>query len=981
MRIYQPLCWIVLFALALARESFAQILIRDIPAATANSGALCWDGSGFWCGANNSASIYKISEDDGTRLDTLVGPVNGCDGLAFDGSYLWWISGVQSRQRIYKIHPVTGIVVDSIPDPAQSYAGGLSWDGTYLWVTRYFPAQSIVKIDTADGAVVQTLAGYGEHVWGIANEQNYLWQSSADSAGDNIFRLNAATGALNWQFELPEHQSLPDRRIRGVAWVDGFLWVIAYAQDSNNNRVLQYDVSNALFPDIVLLETSHEFGAHVVGFPTDWSFGLTNIGNAELILSSAPLGSGQAFELESPANFPIMLSAFDTVSFTVRFAPPAAGTFVDSLFILSNDPDEAMASVRLRGTGLPNEGDIQPSPSSVDFGEVWIPNPTLSSSRPIQVLNQGSGVLTVSSAQISNSNHFRLDPIAFPMEIDSHSFRTIRVWFEPEQAGDFDAILSISSDDPDEPMIEIPLAGAASYAAFDSADVIWIYQDDTGEFFTGINALTWIEDVNGDGGADVIACGESGLTICLNGRSTNFGDTLWTFNTRRFTGHSGEVYYERALSTIDDITGDGIDDVILGTAGGSMSVYALSGETGDSLWMFDTEFWGVGAWVNDVQGVPDLNGDGVSDVIAAVGGGDGSGPRRVFALDGQDGSLVWEGPVHNSFYACTIVNDVTGDGIRDVVGGGTSWTVGINAANGAQLWLTSIGTGSPVFDLEPMGNANPEEDQTEDVVVASAYLGVYSIDGGSGEQHWLHPFDDTWVYEVEAGSDVTEDGVREVYVGTVGGDLVCLDGYSGAEIWTENVDPGGSENVLSLTAVPDVTGDGMIDLICGTLGDYLVVIDGWDGVEYFATMGDGDIGAVDATGFVPDLDGSGRPEILLGNRDGMIICLSGGGIYVSADPVPPAPLSITLLPAYPNPFNPVTRISYTLPKGSQMELCVFDVLGREVATLVKGYAPAGIHSVSWSARNNAQQSVGSGTYFVRLSTPGQTVSQRLVLLR
>ncbi|MGA2625117.1 MAG: T9SS type A sorting domain-containing protein [Bacteroidota bacterium] len=77
----------------------------------------------------------------------------------------------------------------------------------------------------------------------------------------------------------------------------------------------------------------------------------------------------------------------------------------------------------------------------------------------------------------------------------------------------------------------------------------------------------------------------------------------------------------------------------------------------------------------------------------------------------------------------------------------------------------------------------------------------------------------------------------------------------------------------------------------------------------------------------------------------------------------PLPTEFALEQNYPNPFNPSTTISYQLPKQSHVTLKVFDVLGREIATLVNGEQAPGYKSVAWSAANAA-----SGVYFCRLVT-------------
>lgn len=79
---------------------------------------------------------------------------------------------------------------------------------------------------------------------------------------------------------------------------------------------------------------------------------------------------------------------------------------------------------------------------------------------------------------------------------------------------------------------------------------------------------------------------------------------------------------------------------------------------------------------------------------------------------------------------------------------------------------------------------------------------------------------------------------------------------------------------------------------------------------------------------------------------------------------------------YPNPFNPSTTISYELPKVSAVELKVFDVLGREVATLVNSEQAAGTHTVSFNASN-----LSSGIYICRIKADGFTASQKMMLVK
>lgn len=88
------------------------------------------------------------------------------------------------------------------------------------------------------------------------------------------------------------------------------------------------------------------------------------------------------------------------------------------------------------------------------------------------------------------------------------------------------------------------------------------------------------------------------------------------------------------------------------------------------------------------------------------------------------------------------------------------------------------------------------------------------------------------------------------------------------------------------------------------------------------------------------------------------------------------PAFFSLNQNYPNPFNPSTIISFSVPIKSHVTLKVFDILGREVATLVSEEMSAGNHSQQWNAVN-----ISSGVYFYRLQAGSYTETKKLVLLR
>ena len=88
------------------------------------------------------------------------------------------------------------------------------------------------------------------------------------------------------------------------------------------------------------------------------------------------------------------------------------------------------------------------------------------------------------------------------------------------------------------------------------------------------------------------------------------------------------------------------------------------------------------------------------------------------------------------------------------------------------------------------------------------------------------------------------------------------------------------------------------------------------------------------------------------------------------------PQQTKLYPAYPNPFNPLTTISYHIPSTETVSLTIYDVLGRTIADLGSAIVSAGYHSVVWDARGHS-----SGVYFCCLRTNDHTEMVQLCLIR
>ena len=88
------------------------------------------------------------------------------------------------------------------------------------------------------------------------------------------------------------------------------------------------------------------------------------------------------------------------------------------------------------------------------------------------------------------------------------------------------------------------------------------------------------------------------------------------------------------------------------------------------------------------------------------------------------------------------------------------------------------------------------------------------------------------------------------------------------------------------------------------------------------------------------------------------------------------PNTVMLYDCYPNPFNPVTKISFAVPKSSFVKLSIYDVTGREISVLINEVKPAGNYSIDFNASHLA-----SGVYFYRLQTEGFIKSKSMIVVK
>ncbi|MBU2491803.1 MAG: T9SS type A sorting domain-containing protein [Bacteroidetes bacterium] len=113
-----------------------------------------------------------------------------------------------------------------------------------------------------------------------------------------------------------------------------------------------------------------------------------------------------------------------------------------------------------------------------------------------------------------------------------------------------------------------------------------------------------------------------------------------------------------------------------------------------------------------------------------------------------------------------------------------------------------------------------------------------------------------------------------------------------------------------------------------------------------------------------------------GSRNSFIAKLSLTGNPTNVKSINSLPSDFSLSQNYPNPFNPNTIISYQLPEQSNVKLKIYDMLGREIKTLVNDVKPAGSYNISFNAAN-----LSSGIYFYTINTPSFSQSKKMMLIK
>ena len=189
-----------------------------------------------------------------------------------------------------------------------------------------------------------------------------------------------------------------------------------------------------------------------------------------------------------------------------------------------------------------------------------------------------------------------------------------------------------------------------------------------------------------------------------------------------------------------------------------------------------------------------------------------------------------------------------------------------------------------------------------------------------------------------------------------------------------------SSYTRGIANIGDITGDTLVELVVVTQQPAKVfVLDGVDGTTLFEyTYGTNIAQRGDRVTKLNSIDFNLSSEFVTGNREGKIICFSGGPLgTVSIKPINNViPDKFTLAQNYPNPFNPTTKIKFDLPNIAKVKLTVYDILGREVSILINSELGPGQYEVTFNGNN-----FSSGVYFYRIEAGDYVDVKKMLLVK
>ena len=845
--------FLLFYLLLISSFSYSQTLLETInlPSGTFYTQAygLVFNNGKYWIssGATVGNGVFYAVNSTGAQVDqvTINYPtMKASQGLAFDGINFWYVERKTARCDLFKVS-TAGNVLDSITtsqlfNSSSMYLGGAAWDGSGLWISVYSPDARVAlyKVNVNTKTIVDTILVAGLQPQGITVKGDTLFYVMDGFQGDDekIYAIKLPTKQVLFSFHVPEPPGVRQNP-RGLAWDGTYFWLLAEPVGASSGRQLfKYDLGGSGTPAITVPVTTINFPNTTVGNTYNNNLTIYSTGTATLTLDSITV-SGNSFSI-NPLSFPINIPPGSSQNVTVNFTPTAYAFYQGLLKIYCNDPVKPLVNVNLRGQGVLSGPRIGFSATSHNFGTVWVGEEGIAFWN-FKVFNMGDQTLQISDLHF-NLPEYTYNAPAVPFQIFSTDTLQLTAYFYPTQVGTYVDTLKISNNDVTNPIAKIFFQGTGVFSEYNYGYIFWQYQvppHGTSSADPRVEGLKHINDITGDGIPEVIIATENYWVMCLNGAASGITYPLWTFSSCPNNNNCGsiganfEYGVQDAIQIANDLNQDGFNDVVIATGGGNEQVYVLNGKNGQIIWKYGDD---INWSLGDFEAIDvqrDFNGDGVPDVLAIA--------------DGND-----QGTGYKRAYL-------------------------FNGTNGNIVWEHYYPGPNPAFGKTIISIEDLNGDNLPDAVIAygnngTTDLAVRALNGVNGQALWTRPMVS---YEPKE--------LLELYLPGGGSDVIAaeyfnrihrLSGTNGSIVWTQSL--GTSAGMIQIALINDINNDLISDvLIASFAGNGLNCLSGATGALLWAWQMDYQFGVAS----MPDINNDGVDEVIAGARYGNFYCISGKG--------------------------------------------------------------------------------------------------------